>query len=86
MTDENKVIPFPQRDERIEIDGNEYARAVPVEIDGIMMKVLFFDGNHMWVDVYHRRVSDGGLGAINTEPVELGPGSVLLLKLGKEYY
>ena len=68
MTEENKIIPFPKKGE------------LPVEIDGLVVKALFFDGNRLWVDVYHRTPA-GDLININTEPVDLGPGSTITINL-----
>lgn len=67
MSEDKNVIQFPLKGESDEIDG-------------IVVKALFFDGNHLWVDIYYG--SDGQ--AINTEPVSLGPGSTIILRMNKK--
>lgn len=68
MSEGNNIIQFPQSVE------------TPIEIDGIVVKALFFDGNRLWVDVYHRS-PDGEMLNINTEPVDIGPGSSITINL-----
>ena len=55
-----------------------------MEIDAVVMKCVMFDGNRMWVDAYKRRVSDGKMFNINSEPVSVGPGDTVTIILSKE--
>ena len=71
MSEDKNVIQFPLKGESDE--------SVEVEVE-ICVKALFFDGNHLWVDIYYG--SDGQ--AINTEPVSLGPGSTIILRMNKK--
>ncbi len=69
MTKGNKVIQFPGT-----------SQVGPIEIDGIVIQALFFDGNRLWVDVFHRS-PNGKLYNINPKPVDLGPGSSITINL-----